>query len=100
VRPLKTSNQQRDFATFLAEIKDCDLWIELRLAFLERELHRLAADPIARHYLDYAWSHYARFLSSRAPEEPFKAWQAIVVSCQWLSQLDGARKLTGPWKTI
>jgi hypothetical protein len=65
-----------------------DLWLERYLAFFDREIARLNAGVIARHYRRCAEASYREFQTSQTAAARFCSWLAIRAVSQWVVQLE------------
>jgi hypothetical protein len=64
-----------------------DLWIELYLIYIDREMRSLNAGMIARHYRNCVGAFAAEYQRSRSESDRFRAWMGIQTCMQWICQL-------------
>lgn len=87
--PRKKSNFDNQTQTATSATKTQDRRIERYLAFLSREIDRLRAAFIGKHYLRGAKVRYCEYQSTRSAGVRVSCWLAIRTCCQWLAQLRG-----------
>src|SRR5580704_6296845 len=71
------------------EIDSCnrDCWIELYLAFIDREIRAVNAGVIGQHYRNCAEAFYQEFQAVPSQRARYRVWLGIRTCLQWMVQL-------------